>query len=204
MSNYTWFYVKRALIGLIGIVICLGTIGLIYFGFKKILPEFWGLRPVTVWFFLCTIFIWVIYILRYRRKRRAGDVLLNLGKLRYDKLNIFIGILFIISGTIDLIDNTIMNKPDFDGIIGFICVLSFGVCFLIIGLKGSKISKKGITSAGFFVLFEKIKSYKWEGKKENILSLKLKRRLPIFQTVSFPVRPTQKDEVERLLKENVS
>ena len=97
-----------------------------------------------------------------------------------------------------------MKKPDPLQGIESIAFLPLGIYMLISGLKGSNILEKGITSSGRFLTWNRIESYEWEGWGNNTLTIKLKRPLFLFRKLSLPIPPHNKEELDKLLTENIA
>jgi len=195
---------KPALRNLIFGSIFIAAFLLLFFGITKVIPKSWGMRPIQLSIFLIAMFTCSVYFLRwFWLMKRGGKTLLNLGRLKFDKWNIYLGIGGLFLCLTSLVPILAMNEPDPVSIEG-ITYLPIGIVALIIGLKGSKILEKGITSSGRFMAWDKIESYGWESDKANTLTLKLKNRLPFFRTISLPILPHNKEEVDKLLTENMA
>lgn len=199
---------KEVLIRLIIMIIFIGAVVLFGFGIKKILPESLGLQPTTVLFLLMVMFSWFASIRIYWRTKQAGNILLNLGRSKLKKFEIIGGVAMLLTGIYSLIDNTIMNAPEINGILYSICFLSLGMLTLFVPLRGWKIREKGITGGWSFIPWEKIESYEWGQDKEHVLSLRLKWResllkiikAPELPMIRVPVPPDKKEEVIYVLK----
>ncbi len=169
---------------------------------NKGIPESWEISPFYIWAFICIMPVWFLYFRWFWLTKRAGKTLLNLKRLKYDNWSLVAGIGGIFLGLSDLGIFIEPNEPTPESK-QWIIYLSLGVVMLISGLIGTRILEKGITSMGRFMAWNNIESYGWESDKSNTLTVKLKNRIPLFRTLSLPIPPGSKEEVDRLLKENI-
>jgi hypothetical protein len=84
----------------------------------------------------------------------------------------------------------------------YILLSSLAVSQLLLGLPNNLIIEDGvyIPLAGV-VKWADILSYRWESKKENMLTLKVKRNLRIWGEISLPIAPEYRNRVRKLLQE---
>ena len=177
---------------------------LILFIIRKSVPESWEMQPITVTDSLFIMFVWFFYFRWFWLTKRAGKMLRNLGRLKFDKLGILLGLLAFLNGWFYLNRQVEMNELKQEEIVRIISILSFGIVTLVSGLMGTRIFEKGLISMGRFMAWDKIESYRWEIDKVNTLTVELGNRLPLFRKVSLPIPADEKDAVDQLLKENIS
>jgi len=199
---------KPVFSGLIYASIFIGAGCLIIFFICIVIPEFWEGRSILVEFFHYFIFLGFVYIFRcFWLRKRAGKMLLNLGRLKHDNFNLGFGIVFIVLSSLFLpilLSNLGSSVDPLEGF-EYIFFLPIGISMLISGLKGTRILEKGITNSERFIVWDKIKSYEWgEGWSSNNLTIKMRNRFPWFRKLSLIIPKGNKEEVDILLKENVS
>lgn len=157
-----------------------------------------------IWGFI-VIGMCVFIAIVIRRKRQAGAVLLDLGRIKAVMVFwITLGSLSALGGIGSLIDVLAdLGRPS--------SAIFFEVSCVVVLLSGSVLlffaglSKWGITENGLFwwffpVLFlrwDEIESYEWGGKNGHALILRLRRRWGSKEMFSIP--PVHKDAVESLL-----
>jgi hypothetical protein len=146
--------------------------------------------------FILLLFIVVSYITTFRRKRQAGSVLLNLGWSKAQKMEIFLGCVFIIQNIISLLS----EHPD--ETIGIVPSVIGGM-LIIVGSNNFEIREGGIFYLDIAKKWEHVKSYDWEGKDSLSLTLNIRTSLPFFKIRSIPIPAQHKQTVENLLVQYV-
>lgn len=148
--------------------------------------------PIVV---LATMLAVVGYLLW--SKRRAGPVLLSLGRSKTQKLTLGFGILMILIAITDLVEAGIQLSEVF----GPLGMLLFGVTILLSGWSGSQIREAGIFSDGQLLKWERIEFYELG---EKTLHVGRKKQWFNWRTAHYPVPPHQKQAVNDLLAQHVS
>ncbi|MFQ5738815.1 MAG: DUF5673 domain-containing protein [Acidobacteriota bacterium] len=82
--------------------------------------------------------------------------------------------------------------------------LPVGLIVLVSGLRGLEARENGFLRFYWFLKWERIESYEWEGERDHTLTLKVTRRLPGWRAVSWGIPPVHKDALDNLLVEHVS
>lgn len=175
--------------------------------FVYIISFFWNWKDweVKIWpisqligaaLFLGNIALWPW------RKKRAGEILLDIPA--HKKISILViitllGVLVLYCLFTDVIEknNLITELPM------IILCFSILIYFFILKISRIKLTKKGILSVIYFLKWEKIISYRWEGKRGEVLSMVRKQFIPFFRTMSIPIPPKYKDSVNNVLREHL-
>jgi hypothetical protein len=147
----------------------------------------WG-SLLGLWLFLCT-WLW--------RRRQAGILLLDLGRVRQTQWFGGVGLLLLLGGGLLLV--TSLRTADFDRKVVLLCVLlsSLGSLLVSMWLSRVEIRTKGIWSFGCLIPWASIFSYEWTTKRGEILVLKL--RGPVWSfAVRYPLTATAKEDIEHL------
>ncbi|MFC1574322.1 DUF5673 domain-containing protein [Candidatus Latescibacterota bacterium] len=145
-----------------------------------------------------------------RNLKQGGAVLLDLGKSIQKKIIMVAGCMFILNGIIATIGlyvdskSTIDSRCIIDLPVWYIILFIGGIFFVLSGLINNKIKEGGILFSDRFIRWGRITSYEWEGDLGLTLTLKIKHRFSLFQTLSIPVQDPHKDAVEQLLKQHVT
>lgn len=152
----------------------------------------------------CTIVaIWaVLAISWFRSKRRAGAVLLDLGR---SKVQIALGMIF--GGVFVLMAIGIVET--FIGVYSIsvlvmlaVMMLSLAICSLLEGFGRLEIREGGIVFFFTLLKWEQIASYEWRGKRGYRLIFRLRRRWG-RKLVWGSIPPVQKEATESLLAQHL-
>jgi Ca2+/Na+ antiporter len=150
-----------------------------------------------------TIALWVYLLIRLRRKKKAGPVLLDIGRTTLSKL--IPGGLFLLVGIIHFIEAFKPgSKTRMDDFFSGLLFLSVGAVWIFLGLSRLEIREAGFLSLDRLALkWEQIKSYKWEGEDNLNLVVRLKKGFMSFRTRSFEIPAHHKEAVEKLLEKHL-
>ena len=146
---------------------------------------------------------WGSLLYRLQRKRQAGNLLLDLGRLPRQRLFILGGGLIAWAGLLDMARPRAADYPLKGPVFGLFA-LSFAAYFLILGFCKLEVRERGIL--GFFglVIWERIDSYRWEGESGQTLTVWVSRpRLPWFRDMSWRIPPAHKEQVETILAQRL-
>ena len=179
----------------------------IWIGLYRLFPGFWKDHTWESFFLLFLgVSLWAyIGTLRWR-KRRAGSVLLDLGRTRTHKMFLVIGgvaagfNMLVLGGSLWPIN----DELGVEDVSRYFCWISWGVFMLLLGLRHSEIRESGIFHLDRFLKWKSIESYEWEGKDGLTLTFRAKRRLPFLRRVSLGIPSVQKDNVNSLIAEHLS
>jgi hypothetical protein len=152
-------------------------------------------------FLIGMAFVWTYFIILLRRKKEAASVLIDIGRSTQHKLLLVAGGLFLLIGIIDLVD---LFEPGSKTRINdaFSCLLLFscGVLMIYQGRGHYEIREGGLYLESF-IKWQQIKSYEWEGKDNLTLTLRLRRRFPLYRSRSLHIPALHKEAVKKLLEQ---
>ncbi|MBE9212277.1 hypothetical protein IQ247_06065 [Plectonema cf. radiosum LEGE 06105] len=159
---------------------------------------------------LSLIFIIGSLVIWFWRKQKTGSLLLNVGRTRSHWLILGTGIIFLllaVGQTYTLITQTSEFFSEDNNILLFNLVINWALAILLLvsGLSKLELREKAICFMTAVIRWDEIKSYKWEGKQQNILTIWLKKRflgLPNFKILPIPL--SKKAAVEAILSEHLS
>lgn len=159
---------------------------------------------------LSLIFIIGSLVMWFWRKQYTGSLLLNVGRTRSHWLILGTGMIFLllaVGQTYTLIIQTAEFFSEDNNILLFNIVINWALAIflLVSGLSKLELREKAICFMAAVIKWDEIKSYKWEGKQQNILTIWLKKRflgLPNFKIL--PISVNQKAAVEAILSEHLS
>jgi hypothetical protein len=197
----------------------LAYVGLILFliGLGRAIEDI--LAPV--WFFRIGILLGLValatavgqWITWSQRKKRAGQLLLRLGRFSTDKWQAIAGgifILFAIAQTGLLVARvTGITSGDRGLTIEFditqaLIFGSIGIYFLAVGLSGVEFREDGICYRLRVFPWREISSYDWNGKRSHRLILWLKKYWLFGKTQTLSIPSRQTDAVDRILERHLS
>jgi hypothetical protein len=147
--------------------------------------------------------VWIYQVIWLQRKRKAGPILLDIGRTTQHKVLVIAGGLFIFAGIVNLIELFEPgSKSGIRDLSGGILSLSLGVIMIFWGLSHFEIRERGFLSLDSLVIkWGQIKSYQWEGKNNLTLVLRLKKGLMFFRTRSFKIPAHHMETVKKLLEQ---
>jgi hypothetical protein len=83
-----------------------------------------------------------------------------------------------------------------------ILLSSLAVSSILVGLPNNLIIEEGVCILPIgIVKWADILSYRWESKKGNMLTLKVKRKIKLLNEISLPIAPEYRSRVRKLLQE---
>ncbi|MCJ8278930.1 MAG: DUF5673 domain-containing protein [Rivularia sp. ALOHA_DT_140] len=180
---------------LIGILIAFFSYYLSNINFLLILISIFVIGHIGTWFW---------------RKSHTGLLLLNVGQTRNHWLVLTSGSIFLvyairqsyllIAQTNDIFSensNILLSQTAINW--------ALAILLLVSGLSKLELREKAICFMTAVIPWDEIKSYKWEGKKGNILTIWLKKRffgLPNHR--SLPIPPTKKADIESIFRQYIS
>ncbi len=145
---------------------------------------------------------WVHFITWPLRKRRAGPVMLDLGRSKIRLiLGLFSAIFFAAIFLSAFRGGGMFQFPTLsllDKIVLGLCWLSSVAISLDIGLTKLEMRERGILHFGEFLKWERIESYEWKGKKGHTLKVRARWRLSFLGTFTkrWSISPVHKDTRE--------
>jgi hypothetical protein len=162
---------------------------------------------VQQWIYLIftLLFLWIL-LTRPLRRRRAGDVVLDLGAIPSGSrsANFFAGSSFALAGLIQgamlLSDIDITTKD----IVQITFFLVTAVYFAVRGISRTELREHGILNFDSFIRWRSIARHTWEGDNNSTLTLRLKRQAALFSFTSISIPPERREHVEELLKAHYS
>ena len=95
----------------------------------------------------------------------------------------------------------------FEDVSRILCLISLGVFILFLGLSHSAVRAYGISHLGLDFEWKKLASYKWEGKGQRTLTVRVKRVIlePLLPSwpLSLDIPSVDKDIMNNLVAEHV-
>jgi len=174
-------------------------------------PAPWRHGVKTVLLLVSSACFWAFALAHLISKPNAGRVLLDLGRSKIHVAMLIVATILLIAVGIrifEVLNSGLLQSGAADIILREIsqafCFLSVGVFVLAMGVKRFQITEKGILFFARLIRWQRIKSYKWEGRAGLILTLKISKHWPIFNQCSLPIPHWYKDSVEELLAQNIS
>ncbi len=153
-------------------------------GFYPHLRALWigNARAIGGFIIIALLFAFTVYW--FGRRRRAGVVLLDLGRTAAHRL-VLVGVILVAAGFVTNLVTKLLEaggETGTEGIsyfshlaIAYSCLLSLDV-----GLGRNGIRERGVWSSETLVKWEHVEAYGWGGDDGLTLSLKVVRRLPFF------------------------
>ncbi len=198
---------KIALRRLPVIFVCLALgIGLIIL--TRLLPRQWQDFVWSGFFIISSLFLWANIAILYRRIAQAGDILLDIGRPQG-------GIVFGITGIVCALfaGGSFIIKPFTSGdietarqvenISSGLFWLSLGAHLFVIYLLRWSIRKCGILAYGQMLKWAKIEGFHWDTARPSTLVLKIKRFLPLWQSLYIKVPSDKIDTAAEILESNL-
>jgi hypothetical protein len=154
-----------------------------------------------------------IYLLTwYWRKRQAGSLLLQLGRLSANKFMFWIGVF---EAVIAILQSALFIAQVSDGFSSYDSLVSslaqvviywtMAIVFISFGLSRLELRENGICYTFLLTRWERITSYAWEKSKNSTLTIRFKPRFPFFLGFgSIPIPSAHKDAVDRILAQHVT
>jgi hypothetical protein len=153
----------------------------------------------------------IIYLLSsLLQKRKSGILLLDIGKSELWSSQLTLGVmnlgLMILSASSYFYNISVTFSQI--SLVAKISELSFygsiGVFLILQSLNKTEFRKSGIWVWLRFIKWERVKSYRWEPSKPNILTIRHKPSFPLFSGwMSFPVPTQYREDVSRILSERL-
>jgi hypothetical protein len=176
------------------------------------LPQPWQDFSFVAIFILFALILWTNILTWSRRKKRAGYLLWNLGRTSNYKIMLFASLLFVFSATLQTIVFVALARKGFAEsshlfqyyLSQVILYWTTAFYFYWAGLSRLQLRENGIYFKFGLIRWEQIAAYKWEGDKENNLTVWLKQRLPLFQTRSWVIPIIHKAAIERILNQYIA
>ena len=119
------------------------------------------------------------------RKRRAGALLLNIGRSKG----------CIVLGVVSLLLETVMTV--------WTVFLPCGLILLFMGFVGRQVRENGFFGVDWFIRWEQIESWEWRGRTNHTLNITAPKRV-VGRRTRWRTPPHHKNRVESLLAEHVS
>lgn len=178
----------------------------ILFGLFALLPDSWGELALASLYLLLSVGFWAYIVIRPWRKRQAGSVLLHPGRLTSHKSMLVAGGICVLCGIVSLVDALLEADVELKEISCGLFWLSGAAYFFSVGLGCFEIRERGILYLGRFVKWKRVESYKWEGKNDHTLTMRLRQRLLSLanRTISLSIPSVHKDAVDSLLAQHIS
>lgn len=137
-----------------------------------------------------------------RRKRLAGNVLLDLGRYSNESstVGMVLGGLYILMAVVSTFSNFLKDAATAIQTLIYLTIWgSFGSIWLLLSLSHLEIREKGICFPFTVINWEKIAAYRWLGSQENTLCIRHQAKFPFFPLLKFKIPLVHKDRVKQLL-----
>ena len=170
-----------------------------------------GLSSIAV---IASVWCWAPILARPLRKRRAGPVVVDLGRDQHAKGNIAVGLMVALLGIVIAASGL---EYDAISIAAFIAVASFPLSaaapLVFLGRTTTQIAEGGILSGGGLMSWSRVESYDRTdlgGQESLVLGLKPRRGLRGLPpedpppTLTLVVPGTHREMVDRLLAKHVA
>ena len=192
-------------------VVILAAMAVVGFGSYRLFPGFWEDIPGLTFFYLVwSALLWAYIAAWVWRKRRAGAVVLDLGRSKTLKTNLVLGGLIVGLHLFVLVGDLLWKEGPLgvEEVSRYFCLISSGVSMLLLGLSHSEIREEGISYCGLILPWKKCESYQWEGQDQGTLTIWVKRGLlnPFLPSWRFSlgIPSGHKDTVHSLVAEHIS
>ena len=167
-------------------------------------PRDWISNRFVVFQFGIAGLLALLMVYLWSRRRQAGALLLDLGPPHNRKILLILnGLLAVI--VVALVVVTFMegelNMEDLGRFVFFAAILSNN---MLLASNRTQIRERGLIMGGDLLRWEKIKGYRWEPSKPNVLTLQTTSRLHAFSKPSIPVPPQHRDHVDALMAQHVA
>jgi len=150
--------------------------------------------------FLLVLF-WGLFIPHLIKRTKGGSVLLDIGRNSYHAVffTILAGIA-IFFALRSVISEARQDGLDLKEVTRILGLLSMAAIVLPFGFSKIQIREEGILYFSRLIKWEKIDSYRWEGRNASTLTLKYNRpKFFLFQEVNIAIPPYYRDYVDNLL-----
>ncbi|NMG11673.1 hypothetical protein DP117_34395 [Brasilonema sp. UFV-L1] len=164
-------------------------------------------------YFLFAAFV-ALWLLSWNwRKRKAGALLLDVGRFSRSKLMLWAGVLealfavFYTWSAISRISTGLESDTNLVEVIAQpVFFWSLAISFLSMGLSRLEFRENGICYMLSVVKWEKLTSYSWSQEKPNILTIEFKQPPYLLSTGfwSLPIPSAHRDAVRQILAEHVN
>jgi hypothetical protein len=174
------------------------------FAFLACIPASWkeNTRLAIEVLATATLFVWPLVCLVCRAK--PGGVLLNIPRSSHHiSLIVFAGTA-LLWGLGWGISEAIAGSLSLHPIVRVLGLVSMGTSGLALGFSRIQLRERGILCFLSLIKWEDITAYRWKEGKRAMLTLTVKRRLPLFREVNIPIPPRHRDYVNRLLLESTA
>lgn len=176
------------------------------------LPPPWQDNALSGFFMVFSILFWLRIATELRRKRQAGALLWNLGRLSTHRVLLIASVIVVISAILQTSVLVTLTRDGFSGsyrspeyyLSQVIFYWSLAIYSLWASLSRLELRENGIYSKFGLIKWEQIASYQWEGVKGTFLTVWLKQRFPFFPTRSWPIPGIHKPAIERILTHHLS
>ncbi len=162
------------------------------------------------WISFCFLFavIYSLWLLSWIwRKKKAGDLLLNVGQLSENKILFWIGVFEVVLALLNtwFTINRVPQGLPVDNLVEVISQLVFlwtlAIFLLSLGCSKLELRENGICYMFSVIKWEKLASYKWKPGKPNVLTINLKQAdFPLLQkTWNVPIPLKYRDAVDGIM-----
>jgi hypothetical protein len=145
------------------------------------------------------------------RKEKAKILLLDIGKNEFWTSSLFAGLMYIgltISNALAFFRYASTGFPQGSNFVTEISGLAFNgslsVWWILLALSKTEFRENGIWLGTILIKWQRIKSYRWEPSKPNILTIRHKPSFPLFSGwMSLPIPLQYREDVSRILNERL-
>jgi hypothetical protein len=146
-------------------------------------------------------------VLKLRKNGEAGAVLLDLGHMRGYRIFMAIFILIIVVGLVSLVRSLWAGLPGWRQVLDSLFPLAIGVEFGLLQRQRVQLRERGLVY-GVLIPWEQITGYGWEPADTRVLTLRVRRivpilHLPIFHRVVVTVPPEHVAAADQVLAQHI-
>jgi Domain of unknown function (DUF5673) len=145
------------------------------------------------------------------RKKKSGILLLDIGRSEVWAASLLLGLGWLgttVSNILSFFNHISTGFPQDTNLATEVsklaCYGSFSIFWILLALSKTEFRKNGIWLGIRLIKWQRIKSYKWESSKPNILTIRYKPNFPFFfGWMILPISPQYREDVSRILNERL-
>jgi hypothetical protein len=160
---------------------------------------------------LVSVIIFISLLSSPFRKKQSGILLLDIGRSEVWAASLLLGLGWLgttVSNTLSFFNHISTGFPQDTNLATEVsklaCYGSFSIFWILLALSKTEFRKNGIWLGIRLIKWQRIKSYKWESSKPNILTIRYKPSFPFFfGWMSLPIPPQSREDVSHILNERL-
>jgi hypothetical protein len=158
----------------------------------------------AVLFLLAALEVWMALLILTFGRTNIGKIQLDLGIV--DKAGYWTIVFLALYSAMRLLDSAVENELGVKDIARISFVVSFAIAQFLRNRVKTLVTEKGIYTNSQCIKWKQIKRYEWgkNAQEQDVLLVKVKRWLPLFNTRVFMIPPDYKSDVSDLLAQYAS